>query len=226
MPLRELGKLARKKGIVFMVDGAQGAGNMNLDVELLNVDMLAVPGHKGLLGPLGTGALYLREGIELDSLLQGGTGTESKKRIQPREFPEGYEAGTINAPAIIGLGASAKYIEKIGISVIREFENELIEYLDESLLNMDNITLYGPIDGRKVGISLINIKGAGAEEVTGELSRTYGIAVRGGFHCAGLAHKSIGTWDTGAVRISVGPYNTKKEMRALVDALNKISKGI
>ena len=226
MPLRELGKLARRKGIVFMVDGAQGAGNMNLDVELLNVDMLAVPGHKGLLGPLGTGALYLREGIELDSLLQGGTGTESKKRIQPREFPEGYEAGTINAPAIIGLGASAKYIEKIGISVIREFENELIEYLDESLLNMDNITLYGPIDGRKVGISLINIKGAGAEEVTGELSRTYGIAVRGGFHCAGLAHKSIGTWDTSAVRISVGPYNTKKEMRTLVEALNKISKGI
>ena len=226
MPLKEIGKLAKKRGLVFMVDGAQAAGSMNIDVENLGIHMLAVPGHKGLLGPLGTGALFVREGIVLEPILAGGTGTESKNRTQPWDFPEGFEAGTINAPAIIGLGTSAEYVGKIGVDVIRQHEEELIGYLDEELLNMDGITLYGPDCSKKTGISLINIAGLEAEEVTNELNKTYGIAVRGGYHCAGLAHKSIGTWEQGAVRISVGPYNTKKEMRTLVEALNKICKGI
>ena len=226
MPLQQIGKIARQKRICFMVDGAQGAGNMNLDVESLCIDMLAVPGHKGMLGPLGTGALYIREGIQLEPLLAGGTGTESKKRTQPRNFPEGFEAGTINAPAIIGLGSSAEYVAKIGVDVIARYEEELIGWLDEELKNMKGITLYGPECKEKTGISLINIDGFGAEEVTEELSKHYGIAVRGGFHCAGLAHKTIGTWNEGAVRISIGPFNTKKEMRALIEALNKIRKNI
>lgn len=226
MPLQQIGKIARQKGICFMVDGAQGAGNMNLDVESLCIDMLAVPGHKGMLGPLGTGALYIREGIQLEPLLAGGTGTESKKRTQPKNFPEGFEAGTINAPAIIGLGSSAEYVAKIGVEVIARYEEELIGWLDEELKNMKGITLYGPECNEKTGISLINIDGFGAEEVTEELSKHYGIAVRGGFHCAGLAHKTIGTWNEGAVRISIGPFNTKKEMRALIEALNKIRKNI
>ena len=226
MPLMEAGKIARKRGVLFMVDAAQGAGCMPIDVESLNIDLLALPGHKGLLGPLGTGALYVRDGLYVEPLMEGGTGTVSKNRNQPCDFPEGYEAGTINAPSIIGLGYSADYVGKIGVEVIEQYERELIKWIDEELENMKGISIYGPKCEEKIGITLLNVDGLGAEEVTEELSKSYGIAVRGGFHCSGLAHKSIGTWETGAVRISVGPYNTKKEMRALIEALYKISKKI
>ena len=225
MPLDHIGKIARKKGIIFMVDAAQGAGVMDLDVEKLNIDMLAAPGHKGLLGPLGTGFLYAAPHIKLRPLITGGTGTISKSRLQPREFPEGFEAGTINAPAIIGLGQSVEFVRKIGPRVIGNHEEELISCLEERLNNMEFVTIYGPKPCQKTGISLINIDGMEAEEVTSILSNEYAIAVRGGYHCAGLAHKSIGTWNRGAVRISPGPFNTKKEILYLADALWKIGKG-
>ena len=222
MPLEEIGELARRRGIMFLVDGAQGAGSMAIDVERMHIDMLAFPGHKGLLGPQGTGALYVSPEIRLKHIMEGGTGTDSKSRFQPCEFPEGYEAGTINAPAIIGLGYSAEFVEKIGPEVIGKYEEELIGWLDERLDEMDFVKRYGPDACRKTGISLINIRGVGAEEVTSVLSSKYGIAVRGGYHCAGLAHKTIGTWDEGAVRISAGPFNTRKDMEKLVDAIKEI----
>lgn len=222
MPLEDIGKLARKRGILFMVDGAQGAGAMDIDVEKLNIDLLAFPGHKGLLGPLGTGALYAGPHVKLNHIIEGGTGTESKSRQQPYEFPEGYEPGTINAPAIIGLGHSAEFIAKIGVEVIGKYEEELISWLDDCLDNMNFVDRYGPAACRKTGVSLINIKDMEAEEVTNILNRDYGIAVRGGFHCAGLAHKTIGTWDKGAVRISVGPYNTFSDMEKIADAIWQI----
>lgn len=222
MPLEEIGELARRRGIMFLVDGAQGAGSMAIDVERMHIDMLAFPGHKGLLGPQGTGALYVSPEIRLRHIMEGGTGTDSKSRFQPCEFPEGYEAGTINAPAIIGLGYSAEFVEKIGPEVIGKYEEELIGWLDERLDEMDFVKRYGPDACRKTGISLINIRGVGAEEVTSVLSSKYGIAVRGGYHCAGLAHKTVGTWDEGAVRISAGPFNTRKDMEKLVDAIKEI----
>lgn len=222
MPIEEIGELARRRGILFLVDGAQGAGSMAIDVEKMHIDMLAFPGHKGLLGPQGTGALYVSPEIRLKHIMEGGTGTDSKSRFQPCEFPEGYEAGTINAPAIIGLGYSAEFVEKIGPEVIGKYEEELIGWLDERLDEMDFVKRYGPAACRKTGISLINIRGVGAEEVTSILSSKYGIAVRGGYHCAGLAHKTIGTWDEGAVRISVGPFNTRKDMEKLADAIREI----
>lgn len=222
MPLEEIGELARRRGILFLVDGAQGAGSMAIDVEKMHIDMLAFPGHKGLLGPQGTGALYVSPEIRLKHIMEGGTGTDSKSRFQPCEFPEGYEAGTINAPAIIGLGYSAEFVEKIGPEVIGKYEEELIGWLDERLDEMDFVKRYGPDACRKTGISLINIRGVGAEEVTSVLSSKYGIAVRGGYHCAGLAHKTVGTWDEGAVRISAGPFNTRKDMEKLVDAIKEI----
>ena len=222
MPIEEIGELARRRGILFLVDGAQGAGSMAIDVEKMHIDMLAFPGHKGLLGPQGTGALYVSPEIRLKHIMEGGTGTDSKSRFQPCEFPEGYEAGTINAPAIIGLGYSAEFVEKIGPEVIGKYEEELIGWLDERLDEMDFVKRYGPDACRKTGISLINIRGVGAEEVTSILSSKYGIAVRGGYHCAGLAHKTIGTWDEGAVRISAGPFNTRKDMEKLVDAIKEI----
>ena len=222
MPIEEIGELARRRGILFLVDGAQGAGSMAIDVEKMHIDMLAFPGHKGLLGPQGTGALYVSPEIRLKHIMEGGTGTDSKSRFQPCEFPEGYEAGTINAPAIIGLGYSAEFVEKIGPEVIGKYEEELIGWLDERLDEMDFVKRYGPDACRKTGISLINIRGVGAEEVTSILSSKYGIAVRGGYHCAGLAHKTIGTWDEGAIRISVGPFNTRKDMEKVVDAIKEI----
>lgn len=222
MPIEEIGELARKRGILFLVDGAQGAGSMEIDVNKMNIDLLAFPGHKGLLGPLGTGALYTGPQVKLSHIMEGGTGTDSKSRHQPCEFPEGYEAGTINAPAIIGLGYSAEFVEKIGPEVIGKYEEELIGWLDERLDEMDFVTRYGPEACGKTGISLINIEGMEAEEVTSVLSSRYGIAVRGGFHCAGLAHKTIGTWDEGAVRISAGPFNTRRDMERLVDAIREI----
>ena len=224
MPLEVLGELARKRGILFLVDGAQGAGSMEIDVKKMNISMLAFPGHKGLLGPQGTGALYIDPELKLNHIMEGGTGTDSKSRLQPCEFPDGYEAGTINAPAIIGLGYSAEFVEKIGPEVIGKYEEELIGWLDERLDEMDFVTRYGPQACRKTGISLINIRGAAAEEVTSILSSRYGIAVRGGFHCAGLAHKTIGTWDEGAVRISVGPFNTRRDMEKLTDAIREIGR--
>ena len=207
-----------------MLDGAQGAGAIDIDVDEMGIDMLAVPGHKGLLGPLGTGILYVRPGVEIEPLNAGGTGTSSKTIVQPRIFPEGFEAGTVNAPAIIGLKESIDYVSKIGPSVIGGYEEELVEYLDEKLLNMDFIELYGPRAKEKTGISLINMKGLDSQELTTILNDEYGIAVRGGFHCAGLAHKQIGTWQRGGVRISVGPFNTKKELQILTEALWKINK--
>lgn len=224
MPLMEIGETARKRGILFMVDGAQGAGSMEINVDKMNIDLLAFPGHKGLLGPLGTGGLYIGEKAKLAHIMEGGTGTDSKSRIQPCELPEGYEAGTINAPAIIGMGYSAEFVEKIGPEVIGKYEEELIAWLDDRLDEMDFVTRYGPPACRKTGISLFNIAGISAEEVTGVLSSRYGIAVRGGFHCAGLAHKTIGTWDGGAVRISAGPFNTRRDMEKLVDAIAEIGR--
>lgn len=224
MPLEEIGELARKRGILFLVDGAQGAGSMEIDVKKMNISMLAFPGHKGLLGPQGTGALYIDPELKLNHIMEGGTGTDSKSRLQPWEFPDGYEAGTINAPAIIGLGYSAEFVEKIGPEVIGKYEEELIRWLDERLDEMDFVTRYGPQACRKTGISLINIRGIAAEEVTSILSSRYGIAVRGGFHCAGLAHKTIGTWDEGAVRISVGPFNTRRDIEKLTDAIREIGR--
>lgn len=222
MPLAEIGGLARKRGILFMVDGAQGAGCMKIDVREMNIGMLAVPGHKGLLGPLGTGSLYVSPQTEIAPLLAGGTGTESKSRIQPREFPDGFEAGTINAPGIIGMGFSAEFVGKIGVEVIEEYERNLIGWLDETFDNMDFVHRYGPDCEEKTGITLINVDGIGAEELTTTLSSEYGIAVRGGYHCAGLAHKTLGTWNTGAVRISTGPFNTKRDVEKIADAVWKI----
>lgn len=141
-PIFEAGQLAKKLGLVFLLDAAQWAGSLPLDVQKAEVSLMAFPGHKGLLGPLGTGGLYAAPGIELAPLLFGGTGTESKSRLQPRDFPEGFEAGTVNAPAIIGLGYSVSVIQKIGIEAVCCHERELVGMFDEAVSNMDFVTLY------------------------------------------------------------------------------------
>lgn len=243
--------------VYFMVDAAQSAGCVPIDVDAMNIDMLAAPGHKGLLGPLGTGVLYVRSGVDIWPMIQGGTGTESRDRRQPLEFPEGFESGTVNAPGIIGLGYSAAWLEKTGVETIREHEAELVRPLHEALWNMKRVYVYGPHDcSKKTAVVAFNIvdgdgdmgslSGAAGgvlgasgnaaasvpvpalscEAAASRLASEYGIAVRSGFHCAGLAHRTIGTWDYGAVRMSLGPFNTKKEIKTAIDAVYKISKSI
>ncbi len=225
LPIKQIGDLARNNRIHFMVDAAQSAGSLPIDVEDMNISLLAVPGHKGLLGPMGTGILYIREDVMIKPLKDGGTGTKSKELVQPCECPEGYEAGTVNAPGIIGLGYSVKYISQIGIENIKAYEEELIRMLDEALRNMKGVSVYGPCDCRKkTGIVTINLDNMGCEEVCDKLSADYGIASRGGFHCAGLAHRTIGTYDSGALRLSVGPGNTKREISAAIQAIYQMQK--
>lgn len=223
-PLEAIGRLAGESGIPFLVDGAQCAGKIPLHVEELGISFFAFPGHKGLQGPPGTGGLYVAPELELTPLLYGGTGTMSKSRRQPLDFPEGHEAGTANGPAIVGLGRGVDVIAGVGAETIAFYERELISYLESFLREMDFVTLYGPEPEKKTGICLFNIDGLSSEEATERLSREYGIAVRGGYHCAGLAHRTIGTGSTGAVRLSVGPFNTRKEMRAAAEAIYRMGK--
>lgn len=225
MPIRAIGEMAHRNNILFMVDAAQSAGCIPINVSEMCIDLLAVPGHKGLLGPMGTGFLYVKDGIDIRPLLFGGTGTASKDRKQPREMPEGYESGTVNAPGIIGLGTSVEILLNIGIMTIHKYEQSLNTMLDEALRNMENVTVYGVEDCRKkVGIVTFNVEGKSCEQVADELSGIYGIAGRAGYHCAGSAHKTIGTWETGAVRLSVGPFNTKGQIKTAIEAVNRIRK--
>lgn len=224
MPLVEVGRIALRHGILFMVDGAQGAGHMNIDVDEMNIDILALPGHKGLLGPQGTGLLYVKEGLALEPLMEGGTGTASKKLEQPHVIPEGYEAGTINVPGIIGLGASLEIIKKIGVPAISLHERKLTERLQNGLMSISGVEIYGPEDVRdKAPVVAMNIKGMDSEAVASLLDEEYGIATRAGFHCSGLAHETIGTATTGCVRITPGFYTQQKEIDAVIEAITEIA---
>lgn len=224
LPLGEIGSIAVRKGVLFMVDGAQGAGHMNLDVKKNHIDILAVPGHKGLMGPQGTGFLYIREGISMRPLLSGGTGTRSKSEQQPEDYPEGYEAGTVNAPGIIALGAAAGMIGKIGIDAIEEHERRLTEKLQRGLAVIKGVTLYGPEDTHmKTPVVALNIKGIDCEAAAAILSDRYDIAVRAGFHCSGRAHETIGTADIGCIRICPGFYTSEGEIAAVIRAVGEIA---
>ena len=227
MPLREIGRIALRSGILFMVDGAQGAGHMEIDAKLQHIDILAVPGHKGLMGPQGTGLLYVREGLDVRPLLEGGTGSSSGSMEQPAGFPEGFEAGTLNAPGIIGLGAAIKTISRIGVDAIEEYERRMIEKLYEGFADIPNVRIYGPKDAaQKTAVIAINIDGMDCEEAAELLSDRYGIAVRAGFHCSGLAHRTIGTSDTGCIRFCPGFYTCDRDIDASVSAVREIAESM
>lgn len=224
MPLEETGRIAVRKGVLFMVDGAQGAGHMELDVKKNHIDILAAPGHKGLLGPQGTGLLYIREGVRIQPLLAGGTGSKSKQEEQPQDFPEGYEAGTVNAPGIIALGAAIRFINRIGVRAIENHERKLTQKLQTGLKKIAGVQLYGPENvADKTAVIAINIRGIGCEEAAGLLNDKYGIAVRAGFHCSPRAHETIGTADIGCIRICPGFYTSEKELDAVIRAIREIA---
>lgn len=223
MPIKKIGEICRKNKILFMVDCSQSAGILPIDVERDYIDILASSGHKSLLGPQGTGFLYVSPGITISPLKSGGTGTESSMLNQPQNFPEGYEAGTLNGPGIIGLAEGIRFINKIGISSIRQWECYISAILLEALMNMENLSVYGPYSTKeKTAVISFNINNIDCETVADILNRSYSIAVRSGYHCAPLAHKSIGTFGKGTVRLSPGLFTRKEEIIKTIDSIRKI----
>jgi cysteine desulfurase/selenocysteine lyase len=187
--------------------------------------MMAFPGHKGLLGPQGTGGLYIHPDIQLRSIRQGGTGSQSDSIYQPDFLPDKFETGTMNTPGIAGLGAGVEEIMKEGQSGILAHENRLGKLFLEALSHMKQIKVYGPSDlSKQTGVISINIGDKDSSEVANLLDERYNIAVRGGLHCAPLAHKTIGTFRQGAVRFSYGLFNRLDEVKACIKALEEISR--
>lgn len=223
--LEPLGRLAKEHEIFFMVDAAQTAGNYPVDAGLMNIDLLAFPGHKGLLGPQGTGGLYVRPGLCLDTLKEGGTGSLSESLLQPDFLPDRYESGTLNTPGIAGLNEGVKFILETGIGNIQNHENRLAGYMLEGLGEIKKVRIYGAGNhAHRIGVISITIDGKDCQEVCRELDEKYGIAARGGLHCAYLAHETIGTQNTGTVRFSIGFFNTIKDIDKALTAVQAIAR--
>lgn len=215
-PVKQLISCAHEKGVPVLVDAAQTAGSENL--ASLQADMVAVPGHKGLLGPMGTGLLYAAPYLDLHPVREGGTGSASESLRQPRMMPDLMESGTPNLPGIAGLCQGMKFVLRLR-KEIREYEHFLCRRLEEALRNMRHVEIMGATDTEKVAVCSFNIRGRDAGEVTDLLTRN-GFALRGGLHCAPTIHAFHGT--NGAVRASPGLYNTRSEIDALIDAVSKI----
>ncbi len=226
-PADEVGALARRHGCLFLLDAAQTLGYLPVDVKTLGVDLLAAPGHKGLLGPLGTGVLYVAPGVEeqLRSLRQGGTGSRSDEDRQPSSLPDKYESGNHNAPGLVGLGAAVRFLEDHGVEDARRSGVELTTRLLTGLEDIDGVTVYGPRDAQQqVGVVSLNIAGFDSQEIGATLDTAYRIQARAGIHCAPEMHRSLGTLATGGtVRLSIGHFNTTEEIDAAVEAIRQIA---
>lgn len=224
-PVEEIGAVCKDRDVRLLVDAAQTAGILPLDVEAMGIHMLAFPGHKGLLGPQGTGGLYLHPEVELEPLLHGGTGSQSEAIDQPDVRPDRYESGTQNTPGIAGLGEGVKFILRTGVEAIHAKEFELTQMLMEGLLGIGGVEVLGPgLGENKTGIVSFRIHGVDASEVAFILDQSFQIAVRSGYHCTPLAHETAGTAETGAVRASVGYYTTADEVQELIGAVAEIKK--
>ncbi|MFL0251697.1 aminotransferase class V-fold PLP-dependent enzyme [Clostridium neuense] len=224
--IERIGEIARRYGVIFMVDASQSAGVINIDVNKCNIDVMAFSGHKGLLGPQGTGVLYIREGLEVSEYKSGGTGSNSYSMHQPKFLPDKFESGTLNTPGIAGLYAGVRFIKEIGMDNIRKHELELTEALLKELKKRDYIILYGreDMEDRSAVVSL-NVDGVDSSD-TAAMLNSKGIGVRNGYHCAPLVHEVIGTKNRGTVRVSPGYFNTLEEIERLVKALDEIHGGI
>jgi len=224
LPVAEVGKIARENNLVLLVDAAQTAGAYPIDVEAMNIDLLAFTGHKTMLGPQGTGGLYIREGIDLKPLKFGGTGSRSEEERQPDFLPDKYESGTLNVVGLAGLAAGVRFVLTEGVELIREEEKKLTDRLLDGLANIDSITIYGGLDAEnRVGLVSFNIDGLLPSEVGFQLDEEYEIMCRVGLHCAPAAHKTIGTFPTGAVRLSLSHFTTEEDIEKTIRAVEKIA---
>lgn len=223
-PIAEIGKLTREAGVLLLVDAAQTAGLWPLDIQANGIDLLAVPGHKALMGPAGTGALLLGGGVELQAWREGGTGGDSAYPLQPEEYPHHLEAGTLNTPGIAAMIEGIRYVESRGLEVIREHELALVRRLMEALADHPRVRFHGPPPGApRAAVVSLTVKGHTPDEVAGILDSSFDIAVRSGLHCAPGAHRELGTFPEGSVRVSPGPFNESGEIDRLAEAILKIS---
>jgi cysteine desulfurase family protein len=224
-PIEEYGAVTRRRNLIFMVDAAQTAGKYPIDVQANNIDLLAFSGHKGLFGPPGTGALYIGNRVNLDSLREGGTGSYSEDEQQPVILPDRYESGTLNSVGISGLGAGLKYIREEGLEKIRAHEQVLTDSLIGGLSKIPGIVLYISKDRLKqVSVVSFNIKGFTPGDVGTILDQTFDIKVRTGLHCAPMMHKAIGTFPLGTIRLSPGYFNTLEEIEMTIKAIERVSR--
>ena len=224
LDIGRIGEMASRHGLIYIVDASQTAGVFDIDVQQMHIDILCFTGHKGLLGPQGTGGIYVREGVEITPLLSGGSGVQTYLRSHPSQMPTALEAGTLNAHGIAGLGAAIRYLRETGLDTIRAKEQELMIAFYEAVRGIPGITVYGDFSSRnRCAIVSLNIRDYDSGEVSDALSEQYGIATRPGAHCAPLMHKALGTVEQGAVRFSFSHYNTKEEIEIAVSALRELA---
>lgn len=227
--IEKIGKVTRELGTLLVVDGSQSAGMIDVDMEKMNIDILCLTGHKSLFGIQGVGAIVLREGIYLEPILVGGSGSRSRELKQPEEMPEHLEAGTVNTPGIISLGAGIDFINQTGLKNIHNHEQELKKRFIEGIKKIDSeniITLYtsyGENDGPVVSL---NIEGVVSSDLSSLLDEEFGIITRAGLHCAPLVHKKNSTEERGMTRFSFGYFNTLEEIDYAIESMDKILKSI
>jgi selenocysteine lyase/cysteine desulfurase len=224
MPIKELARLARARGIPYLVDASQTAGAIPIDVQDIGVDLVAFTGHKALLGPTGTGGLYIREGVCPQPLIRGGTGSDSTREVQPEFLPDAYESGTLNVAGIAGLAAGVAFLSEIGIDAVRMHEQQLVARFISGASEIPGLTVYGPRDQtRCCGLVSFNVAGVVCSEVASIVDESFEIMARSGLHCAPSAHRTLGTFPTGTVRFGFGWFNTAAEVDAGLAALREIA---
>lgn len=221
MPLKDIGNIAKENGLYFAVDGAQGGGVMDIDMEEFNIDYLSLAAHKGLYAPMGTGVLLANKDIK-NTIIEGGTGTNSISLYQPEELPEKLESGTVNLVGIAGINAGVNFVRKYKEKIVKTEDNIITDFYS-FLKNTENIELYTPSFDTKNYVPVIsfNVKGLNSQ-ITASLLNDNNIAVRAGLHCAPMAHKKIGTLDPGTVRVSPGYFNTANDLALLKKTVKKI----
>lgn len=224
-PVEELARICRKRGVTLLVDAAQSASVLPIDVEQSGIDLLAFTGHKYMLGPTGIGGLYIGENVKLVPRKQGGTGVKSEYPFQPEELPVRYEAGTVNYIGIVGLDAALGYIQEVGLKAVRSRMTELRAECEEGLRRLPSVKVYGPdTSAEKGAIVSFTVDGHGVEEVGEILRQHYRIITRSGLHCAPLCHERLGAGAEGAVRASFSVLSDPESPEALVRAVAEIAR--
>lgn len=219
----QVGALAHERGLRFLVDASQTAGCIPIDMEQMHIDVLCFTGHKGLMGPQGTGGLCVAPGVEIRPWKVGGSGTQTYSKTHPMEYPTRLEAGTLNGHGLAGLGAALDYIQAVGLSAIHKHELALMERFYQGVRQTPGITVYGDFTGDRAAIVALNIRDYDSGAVANELSEAYGICTRAGAHCAPRMHQALGTETQGAVRFSFGWFNTVEEVDAAIAAVKKLA---